>query len=415
MALKQELVEKRNRLEAINKKIAKVREESKADNGEFDLMKASELDGKDSNERLHNFRKMIAETEDLGGQVDKLAAAMKSLEAEPEREERGFVPEAQKQERKTIGQMIVESPKYKAMLDNRDGKGGLGNFAIQIPMDMKTLITRAAGFAPESLRTGEIVPYAYEPVKLFAMIPKAPTSYGTIKYMEETTRTQAAAGKAEGSGTYAESTFVTTEQSVTVETIGHSAEVTDEQVEDAPQFADFIDTEMRNGIMEALDSYLLNGSGSTPAPLGVLNVSTIQTHAAAGDTMVDAFFKAMMEVVTTGKTDPTVSVIHPLDFQTIRLERTADGVYVWGNPADIGPMRLWGLPLVYTTNITRGYGLTGDMAKFAKYFELRGIVIEMTDSHNTDFLYGIKRIRASVRGAFRWSRPTAFNKLTGLT
>lgn len=414
MALKSELVEKRNELAVVNAKVAKVRADTKSDNGELDLMKSAELSGKDATERLEDFRKMLARQDDLGKQVDSLVKAITSLESEPEPQEpaRKMEHGEPAREVKSIGQRFVESKAYKGW---QEGKVDLRDVKMEFgDVNLKTLITTGAGWAPPTIRTGEVVGYAVEPVRFFTLMPKGATGAAAITYMEETTRTQSAAAATEGSGAYAESTFALTERSVTVQNIGHLARVTTQQVEDVPQMQDFIDNELRAGLLEILDQYAITGTGVSPIPLGILAKTGLLTQAGAGDEMADAVYKAMTQVIVTGKANPSFVLCHPNDWQSLRLLRTTDGMYIWGNPAERGPETLWGLPVVKSTRITEGTALTGDLAGFGKYFERRGVLVEMTDSHDTNFAYGILAIRATVRGCFRWTRAAAFCQVTDI-
>lgn len=410
MSVKQDLVEKRNELDAVNRKIKKINDESKTDNGDFDFMKSNDLPGEDAKSKLNEYRKMLAKSQDLGEQVDGLAEAVKGFEREFD-EPRQPEPQAKGNKPETLGDMFIESAAYKAYREgkNTDIKSLRGDFDI----GLKTVMTTSAGFAPESIRTGEIVGYASEMPTMFDAIPKAQTGSAAIVYMEQTTRTNSSAAKTESTGAYAESAIAYTEKTVTVRDIGTILPVTNEQIEDVMQLRDILNTELPMMLRQTLSDYSLNGSGSAPYPQGILQNSSIQTQAKSGDT-TDTLFKAMTKIRTTGKARASMIVLNPVDWQDIRLMRTTDGVYIWGNPSEVGPMRVWGLPVVDTTDIAEGTGLVGDFVTYAKYFERLGIVVEITDSHSTDFAYGKQTLRARTRGAFRWSRPAAFCKVTGI-
>ena len=105
---------------------------------------------------------------------------------------------------------------------------------------------------------------------------------------------------------------------------------------------------------------------------------------------------------------------HPNDWQDIRLLRTADGIYIWGSPADSGPARIWGMPVIITPAQTENTFVLGDYAQFSALYTKRGITIEVSDSHAHYFTRGMLAIRADMRIAMVHFRPEAFCTVTGV-
>jgi HK97 family phage major capsid protein len=320
--------------------------------------------------------------------------------------------------RKSFGEMFVSTKSFVESVRSR-------TFASNATIDMsiKTLFETTAGFAPESIRTGQIVPAAVRPPQLLDFIPVRPTQYELVKYMEETTATFNAAEKAEGTA-YAESVFEYTEQESPVRKITISLPVTDEQLQDAPEVAAILDTRLRFGIMQRLDQQVFNGDGSAPNLAGILDYTSgghsngdIQTLAqnggGVGDSIFDAVFSAMMAVRTTGRANPNVIVLHPTDWAIVRLTRTDLGEYVMGPPSQVGANTLFGLPVALVEAGSAGTGIVGDFANFAYIAERRGIDVQAGYS-GTQFVEGKKTLRADLRAAFVVLRPAAFCSMTAL-
>ena len=127
-----------------------------------------------------------------------------------------------------------------------------------------------------------------------------------------------------------------------------------------------------------------------------------------------ASVKAIVAVRVTGRALPSAYVTHPTDWQDVRLLRTADGVYIWGNPSEAGPERIWGLQVVQSDAITLNTGLVGDFANFSELSFRRGVDVQISNSHDVFFVNGKQAIRADVRAAFVVYRPAAFCTVTGI-
>jgi hypothetical protein len=68
---------------------------------------------------------------------------------------------------------------------------------------------------------------------------------------------------------------------------------------------------------------------------------------------------------------------------------------------------------VEADSLPEGTVLAGDFAGQCGAFEKRGIQVDITDSHSTDFIYGKYAVRATLRVAFVTFRPVGFCTITG--
>lgn len=317
---------------------------------------------------------------------------------------------------KSVGRAIIESDYYEKIRNREPGRVEIAmdvkSYLLNQAMEMKTAFTTSAGWAPEDLRIGRVVLDAQRPIDVLDAIPMFRTGMSTVKFMEETTFTNNAAERAENAA-YAESALALTEQSDEVESIGTSLPVTDEQIEDVEGVEDYLEGRLMFMVRQRLDSQVINGDGSTPNLEGTLNESGIQTQAKGTDSVPDAVYKAMTKVRFTGRAESSVAIFNPNDWQDIRLLTTADGVYIWGSPADAGPERIWGVPVIQTTAIAENTGLVGDFARYSGLFVRRNVLVE-TGYVNDDFLDGRVTIRAGMRCAMVHFRPAAFATVTGI-
>lgn len=281
-----------------------------------------------------------------------------------------------------------------------------------LDIELKTLMTTAAGWSSDTVRTGRVVDFATRPLQVAQRIPQTTTNNNSINYMEETTYTNNAAEIAEA-GTYPEAALQLTERSSLVRKISVFLPVTDEQLEDESQVRGYLNNRLGFMVRQRLDLQLVVGNGVAPNLTGYINWAGIQTQAKGTDPTPDAVYKAMTKVRVTGQADPSLVIMHPNDWMNIRLLRTADGIYIWGNPSDAGPERIWGLEVAQAQALTQGTGLVMDTT-FVEMATRRGLDIQVSNSHGTFFVEGKQAIRADMRVANVVYRPAAICTVTGL-
>lgn len=377
---------------------------------DLDMAKVKSVAG-DSAAIVEHIRALDAELNDLGTKAEALraveAAAERAARIPAQREDGdGAKGNDDARETKSLGRQFTASAAYK-------GKSGNIGPEAHLDIEVKTLMTTSAGWAPETNRTGRVVPYATRPVQIIDLLPQTTTGQAAVVYMEETTFTNAAAETAEA-GSFPESALALTEQSSPVRKISTFLPVTDEQLEDEAQAQGYIENRLPFMLRQRLDGQVLVGNGTAPNLRGFLNVVGVQTQAKGADPVPDAVYKAMVNVRVTGRAFPGAVVFHPLDWQDVRLLRTVDGIYVWGSPSEAGPDRIWGLPVAQSDAITQNTALVGDFEGFSELSTRRGIDVQISNSHGTYFVEGKQAIRADVRVALVVYRPTAFCTVTGI-
>ena len=404
------LVDKRKEFEAKQDKLHTVFKEAGSD---IDFSKVTVLEG-DDKAKVEAVQKMNRELDALGKEIAGLVELENISKADTAREtalealggvQIPVLPSQLKAEPKSFGEMFTES---KAFTDYHGGNVGP---VAELDIPLKAVFSTTAGWAPETIRTGLMVPFATRNIKVVDIIPSGVTNQAAIVYMEETTFTNTAA-EVDEAGAKPEAALALTERSVTVRKIAVWIPVTSEQLEDVVGIQSYLNNRLTFMLRQRLDQALLTGTGVAPILMGLLNVVGHQTFVLAGD-QYDAIYQAIKQVRVTGLADADNVVMHPNDWQQLRLARTDTGLYILGNPSEPGPERIWGLPVLQTVCETENTVLVGDFANYCQLYTKKGIEVQISDSHDTYFIYNKLAVRAEIRVAFPIYRPAAFCTVTG--
>lgn len=336
------------------------------------------------------------------------------------------------EQRKSLGELLTSSAQFKESQHLSKGASGP---ALEIDLaqygknvwakgiaELKTVFDTGSSFTIQNIRLPQPLTPAEQQVKVAALIPQGRTSGNAVLYMEETTTTPSAAETAE-SGSKPEAALVFTEKTSNVRKIAVSLPITDESLEDVPFIESYIDSRLSLFVAQREDSQLLVGNGTAPNLRGILNVSGILTQARGGDPNQDAIFKAGIKIQSQGFLDPTGVVLHPNNWQTIRLMTTADGIYLFGPPSGDsqatfgtgpgGTPSMWGWDVVTTTAITANTGLVGAFRTAAEIFRRSDLSLQI-GWVNDQFIKNQRTIVVEERLALVVFRPKGFCSVTSL-
>lgn len=402
------LKEAQGKLDAKRKSLADLLAEAGPD---YDMSKVKSIQG-DTHAKVAEIGKMNAEIDEAKAAVDQLRVLHKAAQASRETEgsrENGADSEEDSRGRKSFGSMLMATEAIKGY------KSGSGSGPTsRIDIGLKTLFSTGAGWDPEDTRTGRVVDYATRPApRVIDAFPQTTTSLSTVLYMEETTFTNNAAEAAEGDQ-YAEAQLALTERSSEVRKIAVFLPVTEEQFEDEPRARSYVENRLPFMLKQRLDLQLLTGNGTSPNLRGTENVSGINSQALGPDPLADALYKAMRAIRETGFAEPSHVFIRPSKWESVRLARTADGIYIWGHPSMPGPMTIWGVPVTETTAVTATKAVLGDYTNFSEVSVRRGVDVQISNSHGDYFVRGQLAVRCDLRVAAMHFRPAAFSVVTGL-
>lgn len=378
----------------------------------MDMSLVKSVDG-DSQAKVEWIRTKNAEIDDYAVKVESLREVAKAAQGVRDADERDEARKGvergdggQPRGSKSLGELFTESVAFK-------GRQGQNGPEAHLAIEVKALMDTSTGWTPETTRGPRIMDQITRPIQLIDLIPGNSTTQSAVTFMEETGFVNNAGEILEGAP-YPESALGLTERTSPVRKIGTWIPVTDEQLEDVPMVQGYINNRLPFMIKQRLDGQIINGNGTAPNLTGILNTSGIQTQAKGGDPVPDAIYKAMTKVKVNSLSVPNAVVMHPNDWQDIRLLRTTDGIYIWGSPSEAAPARIWGLPVVESFGIVENTALTGDFANSVELVTRRGIDIQVSNSHADFFTHGKQAIRADIRVALVVYRPLAFATITGI-
>lgn len=386
----------------------------------MDMSKVTAVQGT-HDEKVAEIRRINDELSTLGQQHDRLALAeniLKTNQAEIGRigvpansppHAGGVEQKASISSRAQLHTLLTEHKGYQRFRNEMRG-----SVSIDIPVaEFKTLIALTTINVPA--QRGPLVNMALEERTVADLMLQGQTDNNQISYFEETTFTNAADTREEGIAK-PESALDWTERTENVRKIAHWIPATTEALADVPFLESQIRGRLAFGVRRKEESQILLGDGTSPNISGILDRTDIQTQAKGADPTPDAIYLAMQKVrgsAGAGFAEPTAYVTHPNDWSAVKLLRTTEGIYLWGNPSDEGPDRIWGLEVRQTTAMTENTGLVGDF-RFAEVFRRDGINVTLSTEHASYFIENKVAIMAESRLALAVYRPSAFCTVTGI-
>lgn len=415
------LVEVREELAERSKQLNDIMREAGPD---LDLSKISSIQGT-ADYKAGEIKRRHQELSELGQQLDQLQNLASIAELNRQRNDTLNSPAAlpmpgpngqgnsydrRRFEPKRLREFISEQKAYKEF------KSGQRNTVmLDLPdVDFKTLITLTTVNA-QADRLG-VVNMPLEERTVADLMGQGTTDNNTIEYYEETTFTNAAATVAEGAAK-PESAIAWTLRTEPVRKIAHWIPATKESLDDVSFLESTIRTRLAFGIQRTEEAQLLTGDATGTNLRGLINRVGIQTQAKGTDPTPDAIYRAMQKVrgaAGTGFAEPDAVVLHPNDWTDIKLLRTAEGMYIWGNPSDEGPDRIWGKVVRQTTGMTEGTGLVGAFRAHAQVVRREGVTVTLSTEHASYFIENKVAILAESRLALAVFRPSAFATVTGI-
>lgn len=341
------------------------------------------------------------------------------------------------QRRKSLGDLFIDSPEFKALQGGRNGANMPTPFVLHqkdvtSTYSVKDIYSALPTGTPGEFGTVQRDPMVAQPTRtrrVRDLFPTRSTTAAVIEYFRMigfttpgTTAVNAAAAVAERSGaSFAlkpQSTMVFEGQQAPVRTLAHWEAAHRNVLADEPQLRSIIDNELLYGLRLQEDFQILDGDGTGENLTGILQTNGIQEYAwsdGATDPVPDTKADAIRRAATLAFLayyEPTGVVLHPNDWEDIELTKDVNGQYLVAVSVALGgEPRLWRIPVVDTPAIDEGTALVGAFGTGAQLYDREQASIRISEQHADFFVRNAIVILAEERLALAVKRPEAFVKV----
>ena len=288
-------------------------------------------------------------------------------------------------------------------------------------------VTTKAPFGESDFTSGGLPPVLmpsltqqlpYEPDDIFDhLIQTAAPQASSVEWLQHTGNANPAAATAELSAKPDLGIELTT-HTMPFTKIAALASFSTESLQDFSYFMQFVPAEMYRAARDARTNEVLNGSGTAPHMLGLLNTSGTLTRAVGSDTPLDALRKSFADLRTgSAFANANLVVLHPETWADLQLQKSTGGLYLL-NPTDpnsIGSLNdIFGVRVVTNTYCPAGTALVADTSKAVLAWTRQSWSLEINQYGEQAFSENYVTFRVEGRYAIGVMYPTALSIVTGL-
>ncbi|MFZ4539210.1 phage major capsid protein [Propionivibrio sp.] len=300
------------------------------------------------------------------------------------------------------GEQFVKSARY------ADFAGGnLAKLRVEVK---NSLVGSDTNVAPQ--RNAGIVAGASLPFSMESLLPSTTTGSNAIEFTKEASFTNNAAEASEGAAK-GESALTWSLVNMPVSTVAHWIKISKQLAADAPALAAYVNTRMRYGVNQKVDTQLVVGDGVAPNISGTYDTGNFTAHgiadAALGATLKKfVLIRKVIAALYAAGYPADAIVLNPADWATMEIEllTTAAGQTLV-NTSDAGVPRLFGVPVVQAIGMAADTFQVGRFSEAYMVYNREGVVVEMSDSDSDNFTKNLITLRAERRLALATEKPAA--------
>ncbi|MFJ2514691.1 phage major capsid protein [Streptomyces griseoviridis] len=177
-------------------------------------------------------------------------------------------------------------------------------------------------------------------------------------------------------------------------------DVTNALLSNAPALATYMDNELEYSLDWVIEDKLLNGTGTSGQPKGILHTTGVQelTYTPGADAMaqVKAIRQAITKITTLPGGNVTAALMSPEDDEAWDLLQDANDRFFGQGPFGQGPNTSWGRARALSQRLSPGTVILGDWRQVA-LLDVEGLSILAFNQHKDYAQRNLVYVRAELR------------------
>jgi HK97 family phage major capsid protein len=308
-------------------------------------------------------------------------------------------------DRKSIRELLEEK--------SEQIKNYAGGTMTLIDVDTKAITSGAASagtlIQPDRDTTPIMLPQ--ERLWLRNLIPTIPTSTNAVEWVQEKSRTNAAAIQAAEGDNKPESTMDFEMKTAAVKTIAHWTRQSRQVMADVPQLQGIVTDMLTYGLNAVEEAQFLLGSGTGANMSGIYTQATayVTTDELATDTQIDRLRRAILQSEDQLYMASAIAMYRD-DWANIEMLKTDDKAYLFANPVNSTAPRLWGLPVLAAPSLATNTFLLGGFSTGAVIYDREQTTVRVAEMDGSDFIQNMIKVLVEKRAVVAVKRPASFVK-----
>lgn len=269
--------------------------------------------------------------------------------------------------------------------------------------------------------TGEVIPADQLPGVYFdperpthvrQFLTQSTTTSNSIRYVQETSYTDATAPTAEGLQK-PNSSFQLATADAPVRTIANYVRVSKQMLDDTAFLTSYLNQKLPKKLLIEEDAQVLYGDNTGENLQGIDGVA--QAFSAITGLSLVSRFDALVNSISQVRTDngeyqATGIMVNPEDFYIMITEKDNENRYYFPESVRFGgqPPRVAGVPLILNTAVTKGDFFVGDWVSGATMATRQGVRLQFFEQDQDNVVKNLVTVRIEERIALPIHNPNAF-------